>query len=118
MTTEGLSASRIRQAKTLLGQSLEVARADGLIGTNAAQGVKPPTAHPREPKYLSAVEVGRLAESAEGFHEGAGALVWFLSLTGVRWGEAVSLKRSSLDLMRRSGRRSRKRNRGGGHLLL
>ena len=42
-----------------------------------------------------------LARAAEALQEGSEALVWFLSLTGLRWGEAVALKRSSLDLMRR-----------------
>lgn len=32
---------------------------------------------------------------------GAGTLITFLGLTGLRWGEAVALRRSSLDLLRR-----------------
>jgi integrase len=101
MSAEGLSASRVKQARAVLRQSLEVARTDGLIGTNPAQGVKAPQSRRREPVYLTAQQVGEVARCAESLHEGSAALVWFLSLTGLRWGEMVALRRRGLDLMRR-----------------
>lgn len=101
MSADGLSSSRVKQARAVLRQSLEVARVDGLIGTNPAQGVKAPQSRRRDPVYLTARQVGELARSAEQYQEGSEALIWFLALTGLRWGEAVALKRSALDLMRR-----------------
>ena len=101
MSADGLSASRVKQARAVLRQSLEVARVDGLIGSNPAQGVKAPQSRRRDPVYLTAEQVGYLAQIAEDHQNGSETLVWFLALTGLRWGEAVALRRSSLDLMRR-----------------
>jgi integrase len=101
MVGEGLSASRIRQARAILRQSLEVARVDGLIGANPAQGVKAPVSRRREPRYITAEQVAKLAGQAEHRQKGSGAFVWFLAVTGLRWGEAVALRRSAVDLMRR-----------------
>src|SRR5690606_11029073 len=83
-----------------LRQSLEVARVDGLIGMNPVQGMKAPQTRGRDPVYLTAEQVNDLACTAERYQEGSDILIWFLALTGLRWGEVVALRRSSLDLMR------------------
>jgi integrase len=101
MVAEGLSPSRIRQARQLLRASLEVAVADGVLGRNPIEHVKVPADRPREQRFLDADQVQRLSEAAEGHEKGAGVLVSFLAVTGLRWGEAVALRRSSVDLMRR-----------------
>jgi integrase len=101
MSAEGLSPSRIRQARQLLQASLEMAVADGLLGRNPVDHVKAPAARPREQRFLDASQVQRLAQAAEGHQEGGGALVTFLAVSGLRWGEMVALRRSELDLMRR-----------------
>jgi integrase len=101
MMAEGLSASRIKQARAVLRQSLEIARIDGKIGSNPVQGVRPPASRRREPVYLTIDQLTELAQCAEARQRGSEALVWFLAITGLRWGEAVALRRSHVDLMRR-----------------
>ncbi len=86
MTAEGLSASRIKQARAVLRQSLEVARIDGKIGSNPVQGVKAPTARRREPVYLTVEQVTELARCAEAHQKGSEALVWFLAVTRAQVG--------------------------------
>ena len=101
MVDGGLSPSRIRQARQVLNASLEQAVEDGLIGRNPAKRAKVPTDHPREMRFLNPSEVRDLAIEVERHQPGAGVLVYFLSYTGLRWGEVVALRRSSLDLLRR-----------------
>jgi integrase len=98
---EGLSGSRITQARQVLRASLETARLDGLIGTNPVVGTKAPRAHRREHRYLTEAEVARLAQAAEAGSEGSGVIVWFLALTGLRWGEMVALRGRRVDVLRR-----------------
>ena len=101
MDEEGLSASRIRQAVQVLRASLKQAAHDGLIGRNPAEGAKIPQAHEREMKFLTVGQIRLLAERAEKIQAGAGTLITFAAWTGLRWGEIVALRRSSLDLLRR-----------------
>lgn len=101
MVEEGLSPSRIRQARQLLNASLDTAVADGLLARNPSAHVRAPADRPRTQRFLDSDQVVRLAASAEGRQRRAGALVTFLAVSGLRWGEAVALRRSNLDLMRR-----------------
>ena len=101
MATEGLSPSRIRQARQVLRASLEQAVADGILAKNPTAHVKVPADRPREQLFLRAEQVSVLAEAAEARQAGSGLLIRFLAYSGLRWGEAVALKRSSLDLLRR-----------------
>jgi integrase len=96
MSKEGLSPARIRQARQVLHQMFEQAVDDGLVARNPTTRVKAPTVRPRRQLFLSAEEVSRLADACEKRQDGAGVLVRFLSYSGLRWGEAVALKRSSI----------------------
>jgi len=100
MHQEGLSASRIRQARQVLRASLEQAVVDRRIARNPTAGVKVPIEQPREMRFLTAEQVRDLAEAANRFQPGAGGLVTFLAYSGLRWSEAVALRRSAFDPLR------------------
>lgn len=101
MDDEGLSPSRIRQAHQVLHASLEQAAEDGLIGRNPAAGVKVPSDEEREMLFLTVEQVRTLALEVEKYQRGAGTLITFLAWSGLRWGEVVALRRSSLNMLRR-----------------
>lgn len=98
---EGLSAASIRQARQVLSAALEVAVADGLIVRNPAASVKPPKVRPRRQQFLTAEQVETLADACEERQPGAGAVVFFLAWSGLRWGEAVALRWEKVDIDRR-----------------
>jgi len=101
MSTEGLSASRIKQAKQVLSAPLELAVVDGVIARSPTSGVKAPTVRRREQRFLTADQVTLLAASAEDTQDGAGLVVETLAWVGMRWGELVALRRSRVQLLRR-----------------
>ena len=104
MAKEDLSPARIRQARQVVNQMYEQAVDDGLVVRNPTAQVKAPTVRRRRQLFLSAPEVARLADTCEARQEGAGVMVRFLAYSGLRWGEMVALRRSSVT---RNGRRVR-----------
>ena len=104
MSKEGLSNARIRQARQVLHQMFEVAVADGLVARNPTAQVKPPKVERRRQLFLTADQVALLADACEDRQQGAGVLIRFLAWSGLRWGEAVALRRSSIS---KDGRRIR-----------
>jgi integrase len=101
MTQEGLSASRMAQAKRIVGAVLSRAVEDGLIGRNPADLVKVSKTRPREHRYLTAEQVTELAAAVDQRMSGGGVLVKVLAYAGVRWGEAVALRGIQVDVLRR-----------------
>lgn len=101
MAEEGLSASRMAQAKRVVSAVLSQAVSDGLIGRNPAETVKVPKTRERAPRYLSAESVTALAEACERRMTSAGVLVKVLAYAGLRWGEAVALRGGHVDVLRR-----------------
>ena len=101
MAEDGLSASRMAQAKRVVSAVLSQAVTDGLIGRNPAAVVKVPRTVEREPRYLTAEQVTDLAETCERRMAGAGVLVKVLAYSGLRWGEAVALRGDQVDVLRR-----------------
>ena len=116
MADDGLSGARITKARHLLRSSLEMAVTDGIIWRNPTSGVEAPTARAREQRFLTASEVSDLADAVDrrrdttqsggrrsynDQRDGAGLLVSWLAYTGMRWGEVVALRRSSIDAVRR-----------------
>ncbi len=97
MDREGLSPSRIRQAYHLLSASLKAATRSGLIRVNPAVGVRLPKMEQREMMFLNSFEVVALANSIDDQYR---ALVYVLGFCGLRIGEAIALRRSSINLMR------------------
>jgi integrase len=100
LTAEGLSPSRIRQAHIVLGMALDAAVHDGIIARNPARrsGVKLPKLERRQPVALQPEHVARVAAACPDPYD---LLVRVLGTTGLRWGEAVALRRRSVDLLGR-----------------
>ena len=90
LSARGLSASRVRQALVVLTKAIEAAVDDDLISANPCRGVSPPALPATEPHTLSAEQVQSLRE----------ALRPPLAVGGLRIGEALALRRRSVDLLR------------------
>jgi integrase len=101
MVADGLSASRMGQAKRVVSAVLAQAVNDGLIGRNPAETVKVPKTRERDQRYLTAEQVTELADAVEQRISGGAQLVKLLSYGGLRWGEAVALRANNVDVLRR-----------------
>lgn len=116
MAAEGLSPASIRQQRQVLHAMLEVGVADGVLGRNPTAHVKAPSVSRRRQLFLTAEQLARLADACEERQEGAGVLVRFLGYSGLRWGEAVALRRSAINLDRRRVRVKESATEVGGKL--
>lgn len=96
----GLSSSRTRQARQVLVSILELAVEGGYLSSNPARRLKVSGGTEREMLHLSAGQVRALSEEAEELRPGSGVLVLVLAYGGLRWGEAVALRRGRCDLLR------------------
>jgi integrase len=95
MHGDGLSASRIQQSYRLVSQILTSAIECGVLDRNPSLGVKLPRAVRREMACLTAEEVERLADAVRTPYR---PLIHVLAYGGLRWGEAVALRRRRCDL--------------------
>lgn len=112
-----LSVSTIKQARSVLGQALRVARQRGKVSRNVINDTDPPrgprtTISPLSPEHAAAI--------LNADHSPQDAARWGLALLyGLRQGEALGLKWQDLDLD--TGElaiaRALKRRRGGGLVL-
>ncbi|HZD23352.1 MAG TPA: hypothetical protein VE569_08125 [Acidimicrobiia bacterium] len=84
MTNDGLSASRVKQVRALLAQTLGQAEDDGVLGRNPAARVATPRKTPRRQKFLTPDQVEGLAMACASRQPGAGSIVRFLAWTGLR----------------------------------
>jgi integrase len=98
MISEGLSASRIRQAHVVLSQALTLAVRDARIGRNPAIGVKLPRLERREAGYFEPEVVERIAAAMP---EPYDLFIRLLGTLGPRYGEAAALRRRSVNLLTR-----------------
>lgn len=98
MEDAGLSPSRTRQAFNVLAAMLDGAIANDMLTRNVARGVELPRVQSGARRFLTAAQVTRLADS---IHPGYRLLVLVLAYSGIRWGEAVALRRQDCDLLRR-----------------
>ncbi|MEV7131092.1 tyrosine-type recombinase/integrase [Streptomyces sp. NPDC093260] len=95
MRTEGLSASRIRQAYRVLSQIMASAVDNDLIGQTPCRGVRLPRMPQTEPHIVTPLEASRIVHHAEKPHD---LLIALLAFAGLRVGEAFALRRSDVDL--------------------
>jgi integrase len=100
MAGDGLSASRMAQAKRVVSAVLAQAVDDGLIGRNPTESVKVPKTAERDQRYLTATQVTELADAVEQRMRGGAQLVKLLAYGGLRWGEAVALRSDNVDVLR------------------
>ncbi|MEU6833301.1 tyrosine-type recombinase/integrase [Nocardia beijingensis] len=94
---QGLSASRVIQAYQVLGQVLRFAVKSKRLASNPAVGVELPSMLAGERRYLTHLEVMRLALAAGRLRP----LVFTLAYTGIRIGEASALRVMDVDLANR-----------------
>lgn len=92
---DGLSASRIRQARNVLHSVFNMAVEGSMVTRNPVAGVKTPPVVSPPRRYLTAEQVGRLADAMESPHD---LLILVLAYSGIRFGEAAALRRSHCDL--------------------
>lgn len=93
----GLSASRVIQAHQVVGAVMKFAVKSRYIAVNPAEGVELPDKTEVEQKYLSHEQAHRLAV-ASGVYR---TMVLVLTFCGLRFGEAVALRVSDIDLENR-----------------
>jgi integrase len=110
----GLSPSRAKHAYYVLFAVLGAAIQAGALLRNPAVGIRVPRSRRREMRFLSAVEVERLAEAVVPPY---GLLVRFAAYTGLRAGELVALRVGRLDLLRGTVRVVESASEVGGHLV-
>lgn len=80
----------------ILAAILDIAVRDRRLADNPARGVKLPNKVPKPRVYLTHRQIAELAQRAAHPH-----IVYFLSYTGLRWGEATGLRLRDVDLTRR-----------------
>lgn len=87
------SATVVRRAHAALAQMLDTAVRDRRISVNPARGLELPRVQSRAHRYLSHVEVKRVADHAGKY----APLVYVLAYGGLRWGEAVALRGGDIE---------------------
>lgn len=91
---KGLSPSRVRQANLLVGSVLRFAVKAKHLSASPAEGIELPTIEETEQRYLTHEQLHRVA-IASGVHR---TLILVLGYCGLRFGEAIALKVSSVDI--------------------
>lgn len=94
----GVGPATIETALNTLRGCIEVAVEDHLVARNVASGVKAPRRNSTERTYLDASQVRLLADEMPD-HLSA-TVVWWLCLTGTRWGEMAELRVRDLQTLR------------------
>ena len=95
LSDRGLSPSRLRQVRHLLGMILRDAVENGAIARTPVVGVKVSGDRRREMQFLSAEQVRALADATPQRYR---TLILLLAYGGLRWGEAVALRRGRCNL--------------------
>lgn len=93
----GLGPSGVRQARQALNSMMMLAVEAGYLVTNPCTGVKVARQPDPEMLFVSAEKVEDLAAA---IREPYGVLVYLLAYGGLRWGEAVAVRRKRCDLLR------------------
>jgi integrase len=110
-----MAASSIRQVHWILSAALAAAVRWEWIRSNPADNAKKPKQRAPQPEPPSAADAARIVAAAWEQDADWGALVWLVTVTGMRRGEVVALRWSDVDLaggmlaIRRNYVRSRSR---------
>jgi integrase len=97
LRSNGSAPSTVRQAHRVFSLLLDRAVRDGRIPRNPATRVPLPRVTREEPRFLTADQVERLAESAGE----DGDVIRLLAYTGLRFGEMAALRVRRIDFLRR-----------------
>jgi len=96
MLDEGLSASRVKQAYLVLGAMMKAAVRQSYLARNTVEGIEMPRVVSRERRFLTPAQVVELAESMPARYR---AFVYVVAYGGLRFSEAVALRRRRCDLL-------------------
>jgi hypothetical protein len=88
------------EARQVLSSILELAVDGGYLAANPARGIKVQGGQEREMLHLDAAQVRGLIDAAEELRPGSGLLVQVLAYGGLRWVEAVAIRRGRCDPLR------------------
>jgi len=97
LQASGLGPSGVRQARQVLNSMMTLAVEAGYLVVNPVAGVKVAREPDPEMLFLSGGEVERLVAA---IRKPYGTLVHLLAYGGLRWGEAVAVRRRRCDLLR------------------
>lgn len=97
LSDSGLSPGSVRYVHAVFSSMLAMAVRDEKLARNPAVGVRLPRVRAREPRFLTVEEVQALA-AASGSDAG---VIWFLALTGLRFGEMAALRVRRVNLAAR-----------------
>lgn len=99
LTRSGMAASSVRKCVQAIGQALELAVEDRIIGSNPAARLRGlPKSKGHEAMFCTPAEISLLVSCVDKRHR---ALVLCGAWSGLRFGELTGLRRKNLDLMRR-----------------
>jgi integrase len=91
----GVGASTVEKAYRTVRAMFNQALKEGKVAFNPASAIKTPPPVEREPFFMTADEIDRIVDAAAPRERG---LIYFLTYTGVRMGEACGLRVRNLDL--------------------
>ena len=97
LQASGLGPSGVFQARQVLNSMMKLAVETGYLVANPVSGVKVAPQPISEMLFLSAEEVERLASA---IRDPYATLVYLLAYGGLRWGEAVAIRRKRCHLLR------------------
>jgi integrase len=101
LAADGIHAPTIEAVHKLLNATMNVAVQEDRIQRNPAAKIKLAKTQPRDAFFLTTAQVDAIAHEAGERH---GTMIRFLAYTGLRAGEASSLKVRNVDMMHRTVR--------------
>ena len=93
----GRAPSSVHRHYRTLRRVLQVAVETDMLAKNPCAAVQPPQVPTTEMRFLTAAEVGDLAEATSPWYQ---TFIYTAAYTGLRWGELTGLRRKRVDLLR------------------
>jgi len=98
LAAEGLSPGSVRKVYNVLRRLFRAAEESGVIGRSPCVGIDLPPLPKKEMRFLTAVELERLATEIGPRY---GPLILTAGYTGLRWSELAGLKRKRVNILKR-----------------